>query len=314
VIRPARLAAALLGTACCTGALSGQAVPPYFAPGVITIPQATTYRPTFSPDGAMVIYSMEVGSDYVLLESRRSGGRWTAPRVLPFSGRWSDAEAAFAPDGSRLVFASRRPRTGSQPRADYDLWIIERSPGGIWGTPRPLDELSTAAHELYPALTRSGTLYFARSSPEGSDLYRAERRGDGYAPAEPVASINTDRREAGVWVDADERVMLFDSNRAGAMGGTDIFLSCREGGGWGAARPLPAPVNSAAQETSGVLSPDGRTLYFTSGRRAPGAAQLGPGVTYAGLLRRMSGLGTGRWHTYAIPVPFHCQPLPPSHG
>jgi Tol biopolymer transport system component len=300
-----RAAAVLLCAAACATAARAQTAP-YFAPGVITIPEATTYRPTFSPDGRTVIYSMEVGSDYVLLESRRVGGRWTSPRVLPFSGRWSDAEAALSPDGATLVFASRRPRTGTAPRADYDLWIVERSAAGGWSTPRPLDGLSTAAHELYPALTRGGTLYFARSSPEGSDLFRAERRGDGYGPAQPVAAINSDRREAGVWVDADERVMLFDSNRAGSLGGTDIFLSCREGGAWSTPRQLAAPVNSAAQETSGVLSPDGRTLYFTSSRRSPSAAALGEGVTYEGLLRGMGGLGSGRWHTYEIPVPFAC--------
>jgi hypothetical protein len=184
--------------------------------------------------------------------------------------------------------------------------VVERTPSGGWGTPRPLDELSTAAHELYPALTRSGTLYFARSSPDGSDLFRAERRGDDFGPAEPVAEINSDRREAGVWVDAEERVMLFDSNRPGSLGGTDIFLSCRGGGAWGAARQLPAPVNSAAQETSGVLSPDGRTLYFTSNRRSPDTAALSEGVTYEALLQRMGDFGNGRWHTHEIPVPFTC--------
>ncbi|MFL5384095.1 MAG: hypothetical protein ACJ8GN_16355 [Longimicrobiaceae bacterium] len=297
-------AAALLCAAAAD--VRAQAAPPYFAPGVVTIPEATTYRPTFTPDGRTVIYTMEVGSDYVLLQSRRVGGRWTAPEVLPFSGRWSDAEAALSPDGRTLVFASKRPRTGTAPRADYDLWMVERSPDGRWGTPRPLDELSTPAHELYPALTRGGTLYFARSSPDGSDLFRALRRGDAFAAAEPVAAINTDRREAGVWVDAGERVMLFDSNRAGSLGGTDIFLSCRQGGGWTAPRPLPAPVNSEAQETSGVLSPDGRTLYFTSSRRSPDAPALGVGVTYSGLMRGMGGLGLGRWHTHEIPVPFAC--------
>lgn len=300
----AAVAAALAATGF-AGGLRAQAVP--FAPGVITIPEATTYRPTFTPDGRTVIYSMEVGSDYVLLESRRRGGRWTAPRVLPFSGRWSDAEAALAPDGGRMVFASKRPRAAGQPaRADYDLWIVERSSTGRWGTPRPLDELSTPAHELYPSLTRGGTLYFTRASPDGSDLWRAERRGDGFAPPEPVASLNTDRREAGGWVDPAERVMIFDSNRAGAMGGTDLFVSCRQGAGWGPPRPLPAPVASEAQETSGVLSPDGRTLYFTSNRLSPRAAALGEGVTYADLLARLRGIGNGRWHTYQVPVPFAC--------
>lgn len=288
-----------------SAAAAGAQAAAYFAPGVITIPQATTYRPTFTADGGTVIYSMEVGSGYVLLESRQVGGRWTEPRILPFSGRWSDAEAALSPDGRVLVFASKRPRGGGAARTDYDLWMVERTAGG-WGTPRPLDELSTPANELYPSLTRSGTLYFTRSSPEGADLFRAERRGGAFAAPQPVAEINTDRREAGGWVDASERVMLFGSNRDGGVGAMEIYVSCRTGGAWGPARRLAPPVNSPDHEGSAVLSPDGKRLYFTSNRRAPDAAELGQNLAYRELLRRMSGLGNGRWHTYEVPVPFTC--------
>jgi Tol biopolymer transport system component len=291
--------------------LAAQQEPRFFAPGVVTVPQATTYRPTFTADGRTAIYSMEVGSGYVLLQTRLSGGRWGPPEVLPFSGVHSDAEAALSPDGSLLVFASRRPRPGGEPRADYDLWAVERSATGAWGIPRPLDELSTAAHELYPSITADGTLYFTRASPEGSDLWRAARRGGGYAPPERVAEVNSDRREAGGFVDAAGRVLLFESNRAGSLGGTDLFVSCRQGASWGPARHLDAPLSSAANETSPVLSPDGRALYFTSNRRSPGAAHLGPGTTYAGLLRSLSAPGNGLWHTYEVPAPDLC-PAPPA--
>ncbi|HYH82701.1 MAG TPA: hypothetical protein VEX86_23110 [Longimicrobium sp.] len=253
-----------------------------------------------------MIYSMEVGGGYVLLESRRAGAGWTAPRLLPFSGRWSDAEAALSPDGRVLVFASKRPRADSAARTDYDLWMVDRTAGGSWGEPRPLDALSTTANELYPSLTRDGTLYFTRSSPDGSDLWRAEGRGGGYTAPVPVAEINTDRRESSAWVDAAERVMLFESNRAGSLGGNDLFVSCRTGGAWGPPRRLDAPGNSADHDGSGVLSPDGRTLYFTSNRRTPAGAVLGHGTTYPDLLRRLRAPGNGRWHTYEMPVPFDC--------
>ncbi|HEX8455242.1 MAG TPA: hypothetical protein VF647_24390 [Longimicrobium sp.] len=281
-----------------------QESPRFFAPGVVTIPEATTYRPTFSPDGRTAIYSMEVSGGYVLVETRMRGGRWDAPEVLPFSGRYSDAEGVLSPDGTRFVFASQRPREGTAPRTDYDLWEVTRDPGGRWGTPRLMEGLATPGHELYPSLTRDGTLYFTRSSPDGSDLWRAAA---GYAAPEPVRELNTDRRESGGFVDAEGTVLLFGSNREGTLGGLDLFVSCREGGAWGAARPLPAPINSADQENSPTLSPDGKTLYFTSNRRSPDAARLGDGARYGDLLRRLREPGNGLWHTYQIATPALCR-------
>jgi Tol biopolymer transport system component len=292
------------------GAAHAQDAPRFFAPGVVTIPEATTYRPTFSPDGRTAIYSMEVSGGYVLVETRMRGGRWGPPEVLPFSGRHSDAEGVLSPDGSRFVFASQRPREGATPRSDYDLWEVARDPSGRWGTPRLMETLATTAHELYPSLTSDGTLYFTRSSPDGSDLWRAAAAGAGYAAPEPVREVNTDRRESGVFVNAAGTLLLFASNREGTLGGIDLFVSCREGGAWGAARPLPAPINSADQESSPTLSPDGKTLYFTSNRRSPHAARLGGGARYGDLLRRLRQPGNGLWHTYQIATPALCHSAP----
>lgn len=294
---------AILVTVLAAGTVDAQDAPRFFAPGVVTIPEATTYRPTFTPDGRTAIYSLEVGGGYVLVQTRMRGGRWGEPEVLPFSGRHSDAEGVLSADGSRFVFASQRPREGDAPRADYDLWEVTRDASGRWGAPRHMDALATPAHELYPSLTRDGTLYFTRSTADGSDLFRAAGGGVG---AEPVREVNTDRRETGVFVDPGGTLLLFESNRAGSLGGTDIFVSCREGTAWGAARPLPAPVNSPANETSAVLSPDGRTLYFTSNRRSPDAPRLGEALRYRDLLRRLRQPGKGLWHTYQLATPALC--------
>lgn len=301
-----RIRLAILPILLLAGSARAQEAPRFFAPGVVTIPEATTYRPTFTPDARTAIYSMEIAGGYVLVQTPMERGRWREPEVLPFSGRYSDAEGVLSPDGSLFVFASQRPREGDAPRTDYDLWAVDRTPAGRWGTPRPLEGLATTAHELYPSLARDGTLYFTRSSPDGADLWRAERRGAAYAAPEPVREVNTDRREAGSFVDPAGRMLFFESNRAGTLGGTDLFVSCREGAAWGAARPLPAPINSPANETSAMLSPDGRTLYFTSNRRSPDAAARGEGVRYPDLLRRLRQPGNGLWHTYEIATPALC--------
>ncbi|TAL57473.1 MAG: hypothetical protein EPN85_14035 [Bacteroidetes bacterium] len=50
-------------------------------------------------------------------------------------------------------------------------------------------------------------------------------------------------------------------------GNGDIWESNLEGENWTAPEKLPAPVNSDDHESSGSLSPDGRTIYFVSARK-----------------------------------------------
>lgn len=280
-----------------------QQQPELFAPGVISIGAATTYRPAFMPDGHTVYYTMEVGSDYVILISRLKRGRWTQPEIAPFSGRYSDAEPFISPDGSKLVFASKRPIVeGAGPKKDYDLWMVKRERGGSWSAPVRLDEsINTDAHELYPALASDGSLYFSRFAPGG--IWRASLAGGHYeAPVKLSGPINADRKEAGAYVAPDQRYIIFEAKGADSLGGTDFYISYRQGADeWTAPRNLGAPINSSAEETCAVISPDGRFLFFASNRQLPEAkVSLGQNLKYAEMLSRLNSPGRGRWHIYYI--------------
>src|SRR5579864_1197700 len=82
--------------------------PRLFAPGVISGP-ADDLSPAFTPDGKTVFFTRGNASGSVIMVSTLVGGRWTAPTIAPFSGKWNDLEATMSPDGSFLVFASNRP-------------------------------------------------------------------------------------------------------------------------------------------------------------------------------------------------------------
>jgi TolB protein len=63
----------------------------------------------------------------------------------------------------------------------------------------------------------------------------------------------------------DGRMLLWGStDRPGGPGGWNIWLSRREGEGWG--KPEPAPFNSDANDFDPAFSPDGAYVYFFSNR------------------------------------------------
>jgi Tol biopolymer transport system component len=75
-----------------------------FAPGIIS-GAGNDGTPTFSPDGR-TLYFYRYGAtatEAVILESHRTGARWSQPVVAPFSGPSPDRQPSLSPDGRTLV-------------------------------------------------------------------------------------------------------------------------------------------------------------------------------------------------------------------
>jgi len=68
--------------------------------------------------------------------------------------------------------------------------------------------------------------------------------------------------------------LYFTSNRAGGLGGNDIYVSQRAtlSSAWGAAQNLGAIINTSSNDSVSTLSPDGREMFMQSNR--PGAIGL----------------------------------------
>lgn len=79
--------------------------------------------------------------------------------------------------------------------------------------------------------------------------------------------LNTADNEGAQTLSADGRAMYFTAcNRKDGLGLCDIYYSYWNGNSWTIPRNIGAPVNSKYKETQPSLSPDGRTLYFSSNR------------------------------------------------
>ncbi|MBC8104003.1 MAG: PD40 domain-containing protein [Cytophagales bacterium] len=87
-------------------------------------------------------------------------------------------------------------------------------------------------------------------------------------PVNIGATVNSAASEANAAMSSDELSLYLTSNRAGGLGGTDIWVAQRACGdcAWGAPVNLGAPINGLGVEAGPRLSIDGHLLFFQSDR------------------------------------------------
>lgn len=188
------------------------------------------------------------------------------------STKANEAQATIAPDGKRIIWASDRPGgTGG-----WDLWQATLR-DGRWQDPAPL-AFNTAGDDVDPFFSHDGAwLYFASNGGSGSgefDLYGVMIREDGSfgtVLTMPV-TVNTAADERRPAVRPDGQVLLFARNGKGTQGGFDLYVATAQGRGFNTATPLPAPLNSAADELGGDWLGNGGALALT--RVAGGHSQV----------------------------------------
>ena len=110
-------------------------------------------------------------------------------------------------------------------------------------------------------------LWFSRNRAGGAggyDIWSSRRAADGiWGAAEPV-SFNSPTRDFDPAFSADGKYVYFASDRAGGLGGDDLWRVRVNGNGFDKPEHLGAAINSARNEWAPMLSPDGRTLLFSS--------------------------------------------------
>lgn len=89
------------------------------------------------------------------------------------------------------------------------------------------------------------------------------KHGSGWSKPAPMPFASSDYATGHPSVSKDGQYLYFASNMPGGKGGTDIWVSKREGDTWGAPQNLGEPVNTAGDETFPYISPE-NILYFSS--------------------------------------------------
>ncbi len=110
--------------------------------------------------------------------------------------------------------------------------------------------------------------------PGGWDIWLSRKSASGWSAPQAVP-FDTPANEFDPAFAPDGRTVYFFSNRAGGLGGDDLYRVPVTDAGFGTVEHLGPEVNSAGDEWAPSLSPDGKTLLFaTDGRGGAGRHDL----------------------------------------
>lgn len=249
-------------------------IPELFAPGIISTGNHEIWI-SISPDGREMYYTLRaglLGQGYnVILYMYQNINDWKGPFVAPFSGRYSDKEQCIYENGNKIVFNSKRPKSGQgEPEEVEDIWTTERI-NGKWTEPKLLTNFDLGERRMSPCITNSGNLYFSGNyeNPENQpDIYRSNFINGKYSIPEKLGGdLNSEYYEGHVFVSPDERFIIFDSNRPDGFGETDMYISFQlEDGSFSKSVNLGEKINSASHDSAPFVTFDGKFLFFFSDR------------------------------------------------
>jgi outer membrane protein OmpA-like peptidoglycan-associated protein len=152
-----------------------------------------------------------------------------------------------------------------------------RSTSGAWIPPVPAIEVNNEQSNGTPCISPGGDLMYFSGCDYGlgdCDLYRVETGPRG-AIAETVTPwtvptnlglpVNGAYWDSQVCMSSDGGALYFSSDRPGGFGGKDIWrCGRRRDGTWDQPLNLGELINTAFDEVTPWLSPDGKTLFFSS--------------------------------------------------
>jgi outer membrane protein OmpA-like peptidoglycan-associated protein len=169
-------------------------------------------------------------------------------------------------DKEMLVFTGFNRAT-----QDENLYVSYLK-NNIWAPPVAISpNINTSENEGTAAISADGrTLVFTacnlRNGYGSCDLYVSYKQGNEWPKAVNLGeNVNTREWESQPSLSADGRVLYFVSDRRGGKGNRDIYLSRKDDSGqWLPAVNLGAEINTADDEISPFIHPNGITLFFAS--------------------------------------------------
>lgn len=141
---------------------------------------------------------------------------------------------------------------------------IEKTDSG-WSKMKTLSSLFGREDWGIMRLSASAKGTYVFDDYKSNDVIRISKLKDGKREEPKLLGeeINTGKWTAHPFIAPDESYLIWDSEREGGFGETDLYISFRQAdGAWGSAINLGKDINTAIDENTARLTADGKYLYF----------------------------------------------------
>jgi len=231
------------------------------------------YLPSITADEETIVFTRRSGNSQLDNEdffiSKKKDGLWSvAQNFSKINTQNNEGAQSITADGRAIFFAAKDRKGGY---GNFDIWMSYKV-GDNWSAPANLGEAINSAYwESQPSISSDGkTLYFLSKRPDGIggyDIYKSEWKNDKWNAAENLGkTINTPEDEQSPFIHHDNETLYFSSKGHIGMGQADLFFSTKENELWTTAKNLGYPINTNANESSLIVSANGRNAYFASDR------------------------------------------------
>lgn len=177
-------------------------------------------------------------------------------------------------DESFVIYNTNRPEQGAfkEENGEYknSVYISEVKDGDyqkayLIGT--PICKGNTGEEVIGLSANGKTMLLYIKDNKGAGNIYISEKDENGKfkKPVMLDKNINTPSDEIAASLTAEGDMIYFASNKAGGLGGIDIYMSKRQpNGSWSLPMNMGPVVNTPYDEDFPNISQDGKTLYFSS--------------------------------------------------
>lgn len=213
-----------------------------FAPGIVSTDNLEI-EGVFAPGMTEFYFTRQVDRNPVNTHTLSYiDGEWRETNVEPRTG-----EVAISPDGNTMYLANQyRVRTNEG-----------------WSESKSLGQDYEDIEIMRLTASSSGTYVFDERDEIGTIRYSMLIDGVRQAPKAFGEFINTGSFTAHPFIAPDESYIIWDSERDGGFGGSDLYISFRtDDGTWGPAINMGDNINTEYEDAYGSVTPDGKFFFF----------------------------------------------------
>ncbi|MCK5146596.1 PD40 domain-containing protein [bacterium] len=226
-----------------------------------------SFNLAFSPDGTELFFSYIKRTEenpepaYEIKTMKFIDGEWTYPETAHFSGKYSDVDVYFSPNGKYLFYMTDNPALDSL----GGIYYLTKTEKG-WSEPGFTGKEVNVKWEAYPSVSLKGNLFF-QSHREGGygeiDLYRADWINGKFRNVRNLGPIiNSEHGDYHAAISPDESYIIFSSTKPHPDGERILLVSFQKGDNdWTEPQSLGVKVNNGSAGGP-TFSADGKYLFY----------------------------------------------------